>query len=216
MMQNNLNTMVSVYIPHVFSSISKECVLRVFQDKFNLGIVSKIECIPKVNLKDGHEYYSCFVFFEKWNDNSNSKFILNTFKMGTQAKMFYSDNKYWMLGMNKSEVAYYKDPIHTDIVIYDIPLSFPIDYLPSIMESLDLGKIHSYSIKEENMDGKVICNVSIYFEFWYRTKTSYAFQDIVRGNNLIEIKVSDENTLTFYYQSPRFAGINPNVWKLSK
>jgi hypothetical protein len=62
----------SIYLPHVLATDSEEFVLDILENKFNLGIISKIERIPKVNQIDGHEYYSCFIFFESWGTGEHA------------------------------------------------------------------------------------------------------------------------------------------------
>ena len=89
--------MRSIYIPHVFSSISLAHVREVLEVKFQLGTVQHMESIPKVNKTDGHSYYSCFVYFDSWSDSPSAKYLVYQLENNQQTKMYYTDEnkKYW-------------------------------------------------------------------------------------------------------------------------
>ena len=222
----------SIYLPHVFSNITKEFIRDVLQDDYKLGVISKIECIPKVNFVDGHEYFSCFIFFDSWGAGENSLYILSRLKYNEQTRLKYSAEKYWVICNNQSEVALYDDPRHIDLVAYLHP-DFKIDTVMTVVNGLDLGKINTIELVkniEENYYGPDIvwnqtnpslrekskfgCNtVNVRFAFWYRTKTAYKFQDELQNHGFVDIPVSDGLVWTFYSQKPLSDGINPNVWR---
>jgi hypothetical protein len=224
-------TIPSIYLPHVHATDSKEFVLEVLENKFKLGVISKIECIPKINQTDGHEYYSCFVFFESWGTGENASYVLSRLLCNEQTKIKYSGDKYWVICMNQSVVAFYKDPVHMDLITY-LHTDFTTDTVLSVMNGLDLGKIDSVEFirgSDANYFGENIiwdkANKSIWdrevpyiynsvivrFSFWYRTQTSYAFQYELNQNGYIDIPVSDGLCWTFYSQTPLLDGVNPNV-----
>jgi hypothetical protein len=203
---------VSIYLPHVFSNISKDDVARTFEDKFNIGKIYKIECIPKVNEKNGHQYYSCFIFFKYWYDNANTQYILYRLHNGEQTRLFYSPDKYWVICHNQSELAFLDNPIHTDLVIRNLSYNYHQYDLPALLDCLDLGQVNSFVVKEEIYQDKTVLNMYIHFDFWYRTQSSYAFQQIISQNNIFEITAFDDSKISFLYEKPKFDGINPNVW----
>jgi hypothetical protein len=221
--------MLSIYIPRVDSSIEKAEIARLLDFKFKLGIVSKIECIPR----NGNEYNSCFVFFEKWFDGETAKNLIYRLHSNEQPRLYYNDSKYWIICINHSEVAYYKDPEHMDLILYLHP-DFKKETIQSVVEGLDLGTVNSIEITKEQdtpfyeqnplwshlnksvWDKKVdikYITVRIHFDYWYRTKTAYAFQKYLENYGFIDIPVYDGILWTFYKEQPLLEGINPNVWK---
>ena len=225
------NSIPSIYLPHVHDTDSKEFVIDVLENKFKLGVISKIECIPKINQTDGHEYYSCFIFFESWGTSENASYVLSRLLCKEQTKIKYSGDKYWVICLNQSVVAYYKEPVHMDLITY-LHIDFTTETVLSVMNGLDLGKIDSIEFvrgSEANYFGENIiwdkANKSIWdrkvpyvynsvivrFNYWYRTQTSYAFQYELDQNGFIDIPVSDGLCWTFYSQIPLLDGVNPNV-----
>jgi hypothetical protein len=220
----------SIYIPHVDISITKEEIVNILEIKHNLGIVEKIECIPKKNIHDGHDYNSCFVFFEKWNESENAEYFLSRLRNGIQTRLYYEERKYWVICLNKSEVAFFRDPLHMDLTVRTHP-DITYETINSVMEGLDLGKVHSITMEEDDTqkyevewgnvnkniwDEKVksTCKlVRITFEFWYRTKTSYNFQSNIQLHNYVVVPVTHGMYMTFYREKASLQGNNPNVWR---
>lgn len=222
----------SIYLPHVFSYITKEFILDVLQVKYKLGIISKIECIPKFNVVDGHEYFSCFIFFDSWTDELEASYILSRLKDNQQTRLQYSGEKYWVICNNQSDVAFYADPRHVDLVAYLHP-DFKVDSIMTVINGLDLGKVNSVEIVkniEESYYGPDFLwnqtnsslsdksrfksnTINVRFAFWYRTKSTYKFQEELSEHGHIDIPISEGLVWTFYSQNPLSDGINPNVWR---
>lgn len=222
----------SIYLPHVLVTDSKTYVRHILEETYNLGVISKIECIPKINQRDGHEYYGCFIFFESWGTGDHARYILDRLSRDEQTKLKYSGKNYWVICLNKSVVAFYKDPIHIDLITY-LHTDFKTDTVLSVMEGLDLGKVENIEFirgADENYFGENIIwdkankdmwktkvpyvynSVIIRFSFWYRTQTAYAFQQELNTSGSIDIPVSEGLLWTFYSHTPLLEGINPNVW----
>lgn len=224
----------SIFIPHVFGYITKETVVEILQKHYNLGTICKMECIPKVNQTDYHEYYSCYVFFEFWTNDANASYILSRLEKNLVSRLKYSGEKYWQICLNVSEIAFYDSPKHFDLVLYLHPDISKATIL-TVIESLDIGKVDSIEIEQSDTNDP-ICKyqekvmwqfanptlwtkkmdfnyntVKIRFEFWYRTKTTYAFQNSIYHKQYIDIPVF-EGIWTFFSEKPKFEGINPNVW----
>ena len=222
----------SIYLPHVNACDTKQFVREVLEERYNLGVISKIECIPKVNQTDGHEYYGCFIFFESWGKGEHASYILSRLNRNEQTRIKHTGEKYWVICLNQSVVAFYKDPVHMDLITY-LHTDFNTDTVLSVMEGLDLGKVDNIEFirsADENYFGENIIwdkankdmwkakvpymynSVIIRFSFWFRTQTAYAFQSELDQNGYIDIPISDGVSWAFYSHKPLFDGINPNVW----
>lgn len=206
----NNNMVTSFYIPHVPGEILKEQLKEMFEKKFNIGIVTKIECIPKIGNGDRDDNYSCFIFFESLSYSSQSFEIHLNFKKGLQPRLYYELKKYLVICQNTSEVAYFQDPKHMDLTFY-VNKQFKgdsMEYL-CILEQLDLGEIQTIDMKNE----KDSCHsVKLCFKFWYRTKNAYNFQHELMKSGSVKVRIAEDEQWTFYYEKPLFGGINPNVW----
>jgi hypothetical protein len=221
-----------MYIPHVFADIPKEFVADILEKRYNLGTLKKIECIPKVNQKDGHNYYCCYVFFEFWTQDANAVKIMSRLNQGLMTKLKYDGEKYWQLLLNISEIAFWEDPKHMDLVLYLHP-DFRKETIASVLEALDIGKVNSIEIENsceiDSYQSPVMWSfanpkmwnekigvkyntVKVRFDFWYRTKTAYTFQNSLYLHTFIDIPVFENIIWTFYQEKPLFEGINPNLW----
>jgi hypothetical protein len=222
----------SIYLPHVDAKHTMLFVKDVLENKYNLGVIRKIESIPKVNQVDGHEYYGCFIFFDSWGTGEHASYILSRLLRNEQTRINHTGSQYWVICMNQSVVAFYENPIHMDLISY-LHTDFTTETVLSVMEGLDLGKIeHIEFIRgcDDNYHGdNVIWNkvnkdiwtkkvpyhynsIIVRFSFWYRTQTAYAFQSELNENGFIDIPVFDGISWTFYSQKPLLDGVNPNVW----
>jgi hypothetical protein len=210
----NNKMVTSFYIPHVPGEILKEKLKEILENKFDIGIITKIECIPKIGNGDRDDNYSCFVFFESLSYSNCSFDIQLKFKKGLQPRLYYDEKKYLVICQNTSEVAYYKDPKHMDLIFY-VNKSFKgdsIEYL-CILEQLDLGEIQTIDMKNE-VDS---CHsVKLCFKFWYRTKNAYRFQQELMETGSVKVRIAEDEQWTFYYEKPLLDGVNPNVWYKSK
>ena len=222
-LENSVFDTRSIFIPHVFADISKETVVEILQEHYNLGTIAKIECIPKVNQTDGHDYYSCYVFFRFWKNSPDAIYILSRLEKRLITRLKYSGEKYWQICLNISEIAF---------VLYIHP-DFKKETIENVIEGLDIGKVNSIEIEECNdsiskYQGKVMWEhanpvmwqkkmdikyntVKIRFDYWYRTKTTYSFQNSIYYNKFTDIPF-EGSIWTFYQEEPKFDGINPFVW----
>lgn len=224
----------SIYLPHVHIKNSKLFVRNILENKYKLGVISKIECIPKINQSDGHEYYSCFIFFESWGTGEHASYILSRLSCNEQTRINHTGSQYWVICMNQSVVAFYDNPIHMDLISY-LHTDFTTETILRVMEGLDLGKIEYiefirgcddeydycgeniiWSKANKNLWTKKVPyqynSVIVRFSFWYRTQTAYAFQLELNEFGFVDIPVFDGICWTFYSQKPLFDGVNPNVW----
>lgn len=96
-------TNMSLYIPYVDANISDEFIIEYFL-KFDIGIVKRVDLIPKINQK-GIYYHGAFIHFEKWFQNTltmNLQIRLKNKELVT--RMFYEEPKYWFVQENTSAV----------------------------------------------------------------------------------------------------------------
>ena len=50
------NVPMSIYVPHVDASYTFDQIAHQFENVFELGVIERIEAVPKVNQKDGHQF----------------------------------------------------------------------------------------------------------------------------------------------------------------
>ena len=58
---------MSIYIPHVFTNITKEFIMKTFEN-WQIGKVHHVDFTDKID-KKGKMYYSAYVHFDSWFDN---------------------------------------------------------------------------------------------------------------------------------------------------
>lgn len=148
----------SVFIPHVWDWVTKESLVYLFEFHFKIGKVERIESIPKTNQTDGHTYYSCFVFFLEWfEDSENTRILKERLHQQIPTKMNVNkpeivslkekdQGKYIVVLPNTSENSQLDPPKHMDVMLY-LPYSITPDVIFQVMEGLDLGKINGITIQ---------------------------------------------------------------------
>jgi hypothetical protein len=90
---------LSIYIPHVFSNITKERIVEIFS-KQSIGEVDRIDFVPKKG-KDGREYHMAFIHMKSWYDNECVRNLqARILDKNTEARIVYDDPWYWNLYEN--------------------------------------------------------------------------------------------------------------------
>ncbi len=95
----NLQSKLSVYIPYVKLSVTREQIALAFY-RNNVGIVKRVDLVRKE--EEDRAYFQAFVHFEFWFSNIAGKNIHDKLMRGEQARMVYDDPCYWNLHMNHS------------------------------------------------------------------------------------------------------------------
>ena len=210
-------------------------MVAVFENKFNLGKVSRIECIPKVSTQDGHEYYSAYVYFDTWTSSPSALYLQSQFAEGASTKMFYWDKTYWVVCLNTSPLQQTvdKQPEHWSLVTY-LPADISAETCEKVMQALDLGEINCidydaitttgdnyyeqdaiWSMMNEKgkkeIESLPTRKIVIHFNYWYRTQSATSFQYWMRLQSYVDIPFLNM-TWTFYSSNPITSGINPHVW----
>jgi len=98
---SSANEITSIFIPRVFSNITKERITYVVEHKVPLG---KVERIDVVNIDD--KFNRVFIHFQSWYDTEFvsvfKKLLLDETK---QAKIVYDDPWYWIVLKNTNRMA---------------------------------------------------------------------------------------------------------------
>ena len=241
----------SFFIPHVFDNVTLDDLVQMIETSSpfkgegdtSIGIVDKIESIPKINQKTGHSYYSCFVTLKSWADNDYSRNLMMKLYNDEQSRLYYKPDEninpiYISLLPNKSETSMMDAPKHTDLVLY-LHSDIRLETVMSVMEGLDIGRIHSIEsrlmhenepndhqselsfdlwkfVNPEMWNQKISHQynaVYVRFSYWYKTQTAYNFKREMINLSHVNVPVFNGTVWTFYEIPSKYEGINPYVWQ---
>jgi hypothetical protein len=241
----------SFFIPHVFEYITLDRLVEMIETPSpskgdgdtSIGIVDKIESIPKINQKDGHPYYSCFVTLKSWANNGYARTLMYRLYNDEQIRLYYESDKYRndeyiVLLPNKSETSMMEAPKHTDLVLY-LHSDISMETVLNIMQGLDIGQVHSietelisqphsnntyYDSSFKLWEGvnSDIWNqtvntqyntVYVRFSYWYKTQTAYNFNREMIKSTFVDVPVFNGTVWTFFETTPKYDGVNPYVWQ---
>ena len=136
---------MSVFLPHVDSTMfSFEDVAYQFEQVFQIGVLDRIEAVPKVNQKDGHSYVACYLYFTEWGNSYYSQFLRMQLMYGNQTPMYVQPNLYWMVCPNTS-VVYTEQIPHAQHIALLVSSNTP-NCLMDIIESFELNDIGKVSV----------------------------------------------------------------------
>ena len=91
-----MSSIMSIYIPHVFSNITDDRIIRVF-DSLSLGKVSRIDLVEKMS-KYGTVYNAAYIHFEYWYDTVTSQsFQERVRNPDKEARLVYDEPWYWIV-----------------------------------------------------------------------------------------------------------------------
>ncbi len=218
---NNIIYPNSFFIPHVFNTLPLPELVKYLENVENVGTIQRIESIPKTNLTDGHEYYSCFVFLENWSTCDNATYIRGRLYENESVRLFYNDTVFITLLPNKSSITQLADPEHMDLCVclYE---DMTEETVLKVMEGLDLGKVEyveiqpytSYTNPHWYKPVEFKYNlVTIRFKYWYKTRVAYSFQSHLALYGSVNVSVFGVTSCwTFYHCTPALTSVNPYVW----
>lgn len=90
---------LSLFIPHVFASITEERIAKVFVSN-NIGSVKRVDFVNNVD-KKGKSYKSAFVHFDRWfQDSVVANFQERVLNPDKEARIVYDDPWYWIVLKN--------------------------------------------------------------------------------------------------------------------
>ena len=95
-----MSSVMSLYIPHVFSNISCEKIIKTFES-LGLGRVAKVDLVLKMG--NTSEYNVAYIHFEYWyNTDAARNFQDRVKNPDKEARIVYDDPWYWIVLENKS------------------------------------------------------------------------------------------------------------------
>jgi len=204
----------------------------------SIGIVEKVESIPKISPKDGKPFKSAFVTLKSWSDNQYAKSLMMKLYNDEQTRVYYNPSdseyinpKFIVLLPNKSEISMKEPPKHTDLILY-LHTDTRLETVLNIIEGLDIGRVHSIEAElldytePVGIDLAEYINVDIWkrivkplynairvnMDYWYKTKTAYAFRNEMEKTGYVEVPVFEGTFWKIYETDSNFEGINPYVW----
>lgn len=109
-MSSSIQQNISIYIPRVFSNISKERMESIFE-LLSIGKVKNIDFIAKFTSK-GDKYNSAYVHFDYWYDNISNQNLQNRLlnHSDKETRIVYDDPWYWIVLENKAQKKDYSVP----------------------------------------------------------------------------------------------------------
>ena len=97
-----MSTTLSLYIPHVFTNISKERITEIFS-RLQLGKVSNIDFVLKMSY-NGEEYHAAYIHFEHWFNNASAfSFQQDVRNSSSGTKLVYDTPWYWVVLENRAK-----------------------------------------------------------------------------------------------------------------
>ena len=97
-----MSSTLSLYIPHVFTNISKERIAEIFS-RLQLGKVSNIDFVLKMSYT-GEEYHAAYIHFEHWFNNASAFSFQQSVRNSSEgAKLVYDTPWYWVVLENKAK-----------------------------------------------------------------------------------------------------------------
>jgi hypothetical protein len=94
------STVMSVYIPHVFSNINEDRIIRVFES-LSLGKVKHIDFVEKMSTH-GATYNAAYIHFDYWYDTVvSASFQERVRNPEKEARLVYDEPWYWIVLENR-------------------------------------------------------------------------------------------------------------------
>jgi hypothetical protein len=108
-----VNQKISLFIPHIFANLSKDLVIEVLEDDYNLGKISHIDFVEKTGA-DGKSYNAAYVHFEYWNEDMETlQFQQEVMNSEKGYRVVYDSPWFWIVLENKKkprQIAGYRKP----------------------------------------------------------------------------------------------------------
>lgn len=99
---------ISLYIPRIFTNITKEQIMRIF-DLLDIGWVNHIDIISKMT-SDGKFYNSAYIHFDYWYSNISNENMQEKLNNNIECRVVYDDPWYWLVLKNKGVKKDYSVP----------------------------------------------------------------------------------------------------------
>lgn len=99
---------ISLYIPRIFTNITKEQIMRIF-DLLDIGWVNHIDIISKMT-SDGKFYNSAYIHFDYWYSNISNENMQEKLNNNIECRVVYDDPWYWLVLKNSGVKKDYSVP----------------------------------------------------------------------------------------------------------
>ena len=101
-MQSQINSDLSLYIPHVFPNFTKEYIAGVFED-LEIGIIDHVDLVAKMD-KNGNIYNAAYVHFSEWfKTTAVANFQERVVDLNREARIVHDDPWYWIILENTAK-----------------------------------------------------------------------------------------------------------------
>lgn len=125
-----MTTIMSLYIPHVFTNIDEARIVRVF-DSLSIGKIKNIDFVAKRS-KDGASYNAAYIHLDSWHDTVISQtFQERVRNPDKEARLVYDEPWYWIVLENRSVKRVRKTP-----VLIKQNNKMPLTFLESVKRNL--------------------------------------------------------------------------------
>jgi hypothetical protein len=227
----------SFFVPHVDGSIGLDQLAVLIEQTYEMGVIDRMEYVPKTNQTDGHAYYQAFVYMQTWGNGYFAQHVRNQLMRGIQTPMYYTDfagkQRFVKCCANRSELAWLPHPEHTDLTLTVAAGTIDTEALMEAIElDYEFGKVRSVEVSAPRLsteDGdRMVVDMTIHMEYWYHTESAYVFQEMMRRNWYVKMEYLDLNmpkeetkeeplqeeivSMIFFARTPTTEGINPFVY----
>jgi len=99
-----MSSSMSLYIPYVFSNVTKDKIIYTFEFHLRLGHIKEVDLVAKIG--KGKHYYSAYIHFEEWYNNDKAlRFIERIKNPLKETRVVYDtpETWYWVVLENKSK-----------------------------------------------------------------------------------------------------------------
>ena len=99
-------------IPRVYSNISESRIRRIFDD-LNMGVLERVDIVPKFTNKYNEKFNRVFIHYRMWNDSENARIARERLLNGKEIKIIYDDPWFWKISAYKEaerRQAYREEP----------------------------------------------------------------------------------------------------------
>jgi hypothetical protein len=94
---------ISLFIPYVNASCTKEEIIDIFENREKIGKIKCVDMVAKLN-PHNKQFNAVYVHFEHWNTNKNAlDFHSKVLNSETEARMTYKNSLYWIVVKNTSK-----------------------------------------------------------------------------------------------------------------
>jgi len=98
-------SIMSLYIPYVFSNVTKDKIIYTFEFHLRLGHIKDVDLVGKID-KKGKTYYSAYIHFEEWYNNDKATRFIERIKNPSQETRVVYDTPepwFWVVVENKNK-----------------------------------------------------------------------------------------------------------------